>query len=101
LYIDSNISEELPVSIFTVQVISPIKKEAVVTIKKAQRRYILYLILWPEFPFASLAQNGVQNFVRQHWDIKFRTFNTYAKNIRLTPVHQDKRYFERCENEHE
>jgi hypothetical protein len=36
------------------------------------------------FRFGRLAQNGVQNFVPQHLDIKFCTSNAYAENTSLS-----------------
>ena len=70
-------------------VISTIKMVAAVTAYKPQHKHIPCLILWPEFPFGFLAQNGVQNFVPEYLEIRFRTINVYAKNISPVPGHPD------------
>jgi hypothetical protein len=48
-------------------------------------------MLWSEFPFMSLVQNGLQRYVPQHLDIKFRTITTYEENVSLIPVQPDTR----------
>lgn len=53
-------------------------------------------MVWPEFMFGSLAQNGVQNLIPPNLDVKFRTSNTYAENISLIPGHPDNCFPEEC-----
>lgn len=52
-------------------------------------------MVWPEFTFGSLAQNGVQNLIPLNFD-KFRTSNTFAENISLIPGHPDNCFSEEC-----
>lgn len=83
--IDNAFSEEMFASVFIVCVISTLKIVAAVTAYKPQHKYILCLMLWPEFPLGSLAQNSVQKCVPEHLEIKFRAINVYAKNICPVP----------------
>lgn len=48
---------------------------------KHNMNILLCLTLWPEFPFGSLVQNFVQNFVPQHKDIKFVRWNISRKCV--------------------
>jgi hypothetical protein len=56
---------------------------------------------WPEFPFPSLEYDGVQNFLLQHRDIKFRTVNMYSKNLDLLLYNQTNVILKSVKNEHE
>ena len=49
--------------------------------RKEDRNIHLSLTLWPEFPFGSLVQNFVQNFVPQHKGIKLVRWNLSRKYV--------------------
>jgi hypothetical protein len=77
-------------------VISNLKIVAAVTAHRPQHKYILCLMLWPEFPFGPLAQNGAQNFVPEHLEIKFCTINMYAKDVSPVPGHLNSCHSKEC-----
>jgi len=53
-------------------------------------------MVWPEFMFGSLAQNGVQSLISPNLDFKYPTSNMYAENISLIPGHPDYCFPEEC-----